>query len=123
LNKLVVVRRDNEDIKPLSSPLFASILKESIRLNLQEAQWAILNNNSMAYQFALTQAVLTLKKGFNEHLSNKTALLNQLRELQKINLPQESPSVGEALPLINQLIEQKQAKPADKAKEQKEQTL
>ena len=48
------------------SPLYESILKESIRLNLQEAQWAILNNNPAVYQLALKQAITNLKRTFNE---------------------------------------------------------
>lgn len=108
LKKLVVVRRNDEEIKPLLSPIYESLLKESIRLNIQEAQWAIINNNPPAYQFALKQAITTLNRGFNGHLSRTAAVINQLIALQKINLIQEQPKVGQALPLINQLIEQKQ---------------
>jgi uroporphyrin-3 C-methyltransferase len=108
LGKLVVVRRNDEEIKPLLSPIYESLLKENIRLNIQEAQWAILNHNSLAYQLALKQAIAILKKGFNEHLADTTPLVQQLTELQKINVLEEKIEVGEALPFINQLIEQKQ---------------
>ncbi|TAL62651.1 MAG: hypothetical protein EPN84_06130, partial [Legionella sp.] len=40
-SQLVVVRRDNEEIKPLLSPLYQSLLHETIIINLQEAQWAV----------------------------------------------------------------------------------
>jgi uroporphyrin-3 C-methyltransferase len=116
LSRLVIIKQNDEEIKTLSSPLYESILKESIRLNIQEAQWAILNDNATAYQFALKQALSTLKRGFNEHLSNTTALINQLTDLQKINITSEKNLVGQGLPLLNQLIKQKQVtKPIDKA--------
>lgn len=108
LKKLVVIRRDDEQIKPLMSPLFVSILRESIRLNLQEAQWAILNNDSIVYQLALKQASLNIKRTFDETAQNTQALLKQLNDLQQITIIQEKPSVELALPLLNQLIDHKE---------------
>lgn len=108
LEKLVIVRRTDENIKPLMSPLFESILKESIRLNLQEAQWAVLNNNSAIYQLALKQACSNIKRIFNEKEPHTAALLSQLSELQLIKLSQEKPVTGLALPLVNQMIDNKE---------------
>lgn len=108
LEKLVVIRRDDEDIKPLMSPLFESILRESIRLNLQEAQWAILNNNPVVYELALKQAIMNIKRTFNEEAQNTSALIKQIKELQQIKLTQEKPVIGQALPLLNQLIDSKE---------------
>ena len=108
LKKLVVIRRDDEQIKPLMSPLFVSILRESIRLNLQEAQWAILNNDAIVYQLALKQASLNIKRTFDETSQNTQALLKQLNDLQQITIIQEKPSVELALPLLNQLIDHKE---------------
>lgn len=108
LEKMVVIRRDDENIKPLMSPLYESILRESIRLNLQEAQWAIINNNPVVYQLALKQATLNLKRTFNQTSQNTTALLKQLNDLQKIKITQEKPVIDLALPLLNQMINNKE---------------
>jgi len=123
LSKLVVIRRNDEEIKPLLSPVYESVLKESIRLNIQEAQWAIIHTNPVAYQLALSQAIATLKKGFNEHLSNTTTLINQLTKLQKVQLNQQKPEIGQALPLLNRLIEQKQITKPEEHNNNKEQEL
>lgn len=104
LKKLVVIRRDDEKIKPLISPLFEAILKESIRLNLQEAQWAILNNNPIVYQLALKQASMNLKRTFTETSRNTVELLKQFNELQQVKIIQEKPKIELALPLLNQMI-------------------
>lgn len=106
LEQLVIVRRTDEQIKPLMSPLFESALKESIRLNLQEAQWAILNNNTEVYQLALKQASSNIKRIFDEQAPETLALLKQISELQNIKLIQEKPVTGSALPQLNQIIEQ-----------------
>lgn len=108
LEKLVVVRRTDEDIKPLMSPLLESILRESIRLNLQQAQWAVLNNNATVYQMALKQAILNLKRTFDEQGHKTNVLIKQLTELQQIKLTQEKPITGVALPLLNQMIDNKE---------------
>ncbi|HAT1819733.1 uroporphyrinogen-III C-methyltransferase [Legionella pneumophila] len=108
LEKLVVIRRHNENIQPLISPLYESTIKENIRLNLQEAQWAILNNNPTIYQFALNQAIANLKRVFNESSHNTAVLIKQLSTLQNVKLTQEKPVVGQAIPLINQMIDNKE---------------
>lgn len=108
LSKLVVIRRNDEDIKPLLSPAFEAILKENIHLNLQEAQWAVLNRNPQVYQLVLTQALTTLKKNFNVGAPNTGALIKTLTKLQQVQLTQVKPEIGAALPLLNQLINTKE---------------
>lgn len=108
LEKLVVIRREDEHIKPLMSPLFESILRESIRLNLQEAQWAILNSNPIVYQLAIKQAIMNLKRTFNQTSSNTVSLLKQLNELEQVKITQEKPTIELALPLLNQMIDNKE---------------
>lgn len=109
LKKLVLIRRDDEDIKPLVSPLFESISKETIRLNLQEAQWAILNDSEAVYQLVLKQALKSIRETFNIHDSNTNALISQLKNLQKITFNQEKPTIDLAIPLINQMIDNKES--------------
>jgi uroporphyrin-3 C-methyltransferase len=109
LSKLVVVRRNDEQIKPLISPAYEAILKENIRLNLQEAQWAVLNANPEVYHLVLNQASTTLKKNFNENAQNTSALIKKIDELQQIQITQKRPEIGAALPLLNQLIASQKA--------------
>jgi uroporphyrin-3 C-methyltransferase len=109
LKTLVVIRRTDEDIKPLMTPLLETLMKESISLNLQEAQWALLNKNQDIYQWALTHAITQIKKAFNQDAQNIATLLQQLTTLQKLDLTPATQSVGEALPLLNQLIDQSQS--------------
>lgn len=108
LSKLVVIRRNDEDIKPLISPAFEAILKENIHLNLQEAQWAVLAHNPQVYKLVLTQALTTLKKNFNEGSQNTVALIKALTKLQQVQLTQAKPEIGAALPLLNELINAKE---------------
>lgn len=105
LEKLVVIRRHEQEIKPLISPAFEAILKEKLRLNLQEAQWAILNNEPFVYQLVLKQAIDSLKTNFNANTPNTAALIKKLTELQQTNITQKKPRIGSALPMLNELID------------------
>lgn len=106
LGKLVVVRRYDNNIQPLLSPMHQAMLRESIRMNLQEAQWAILQNNPAVYQLALTQAIKNIKRSFEENTSTQS-LIKQLQRLQQEKLATSKPVIEESLPLLNQLIESK----------------
>lgn len=75
LGKLVVIRRHDQEVKPLLSPLLEAALKENLRLNLQEAQWAVLNHDTFVYQLVLKQAINTLKTNFNENTQNTASLI------------------------------------------------
>lgn len=108
LEKLIVIRRTDEAVTPLISPLFESVLKESIHLNLQEAQWAILNNNEAVYQLVLKQVIENITRTFNEKSANTAALLKQINALQQVRLAQEKPTIGSSLLLLNQLIDSKE---------------
>lgn len=107
LQKLVVIRHNNHGIQPLLSPVQEALLKEQIRLNLQQAQWAILNNDIKVYQLALKQAIANINKGFNQHTKHVSALLKQLKQLQQVDLIQEKPAEGLALSQLNALIDAK----------------
>ena len=104
LSQLVIVHRHNEDTSPILSPLLVTILKESIQLNLQEAQWGLLNNNPLQYSSALKQAGTTLKKLLHHQEKKLTPVLKKLEQLQTISLSTEKPNIGKAIPLLTQLI-------------------
>lgn len=108
LEKLVVVRRHDEDIKPLLSPLYAAVIRETIQLSLQEAQWAILNHNPQVYQITLDQAIDNIKRNFDVSASITTHLLQQLNQLKSIQLERKKPDIIQSLPLLNELIRHKQ---------------
>lgn len=109
LEKLVVIRRHDEDILPLPSPAYEALLRESIRLNLQEAQWALLQNNETIYQFSLAQGIKNIHRSFEPHADSTKALIKQLQALQQIHLIEPKPILEQALPQLNQLIELKNA--------------
>lgn len=105
LSQLVVVRHHDEDINPFLTPFYEALVKESIALNIQEAQWAAINQDAAIYQWALQQITQNIKAHFSSQASNTLLLLKQVEQLKQYPFDTKKITVGGALPLINQLIE------------------
>lgn len=107
LEKLVVVRRVNEDVQPLMTPAYVALLRESIQLMLQEAQLAVLQRDEALYQLVLKQAINKVTQSFDLHAPTTEALLKQLKALTQAILVQKKLDIGRALVLLNQVIDSK----------------
>lgn len=105
LQKLIVIRRHNEAIYPLPSVEQEILLRDSIRFNLRQAQWAILQNNEAVYKLSLTNALKKINDAFALNDLNTQGVLTQLKELQQIHFIQSKPDFSPALLLLNQLID------------------
>lgn len=112
LERLVIIRHHDGEISPPPSLVYESMIREGIRLNLQEAQWAALQNNESIYQFSLNQAIKNIQQSFNLEEANTSALLKKLDELQHADLAPKKLSLDQSLPLLNQWIESKESKPS-----------
>jgi len=109
LKKLVVVRRVDESHQPLMTPDLAALLRENIQLILQEAQFAVLQHNEVLYHFLLKQVMDKIKL-FDLKEANTQALQRQLDALAQLTVVQKKPHLGQALLLLNQIIDPSPAK-------------
>ena len=105
LKTLVVVRRHEDRVQPLPSPEEETILRNRIKLYLQDAQWAVIKHNNTLYQWSLSQTIKHIKESFAMNDTKTTVLVTQLETLQKVHLTQEKMNLTGSLPLLNQLIE------------------
>jgi len=119
LKKLVLIRHHDETIEPLLAPEYESLLRETCFLNLQEAQWAVIQRNPDVYKLSLTQAINTIKRTFSLQAKNTQTLLQQLNDLQQTQLDLQKPTMGESLLLLNQVIASKKSNPPVPAPEPK----
>lgn len=104
LEKFVVVRRNDETIRPMLSPMHETILRDSLQMNLQTAQWAIIQNNPTIYKNSLSQALSDIKRAFDTKSNSTQALIEQLTELGKVDFNTPKPVIDESLTLLNQVI-------------------
>ena len=105
LSHLVVIQHHQDANQPLLTPAYANLLRENIRLNLQEAQWAVIQHSPDVYQQSLRQAIQTMKRGFDLKNPVTQSLIQQLTVMQTIPLSKAKPPIGQSLLLLNQVIE------------------
>ncbi len=110
LQTLVVIHHHDDNLLPFPTPAYESMLREGLRLNLQEAQWAVLQKNEAVYQFSLSQALKNINRSFDTKTSGVSALIKQLQVLQQAQLIINKSSLSESLPLLNHFIELREAK-------------
>ncbi|GGI89212.1 uroporphyrinogen-III C-methyltransferase [Legionella impletisoli] len=116
LERLVVIRRHDEAIQPLLSQQQEALLRASLQLNLQEAQWAVLQNNETVYKMALNQAIQTIQRYFTTEKGRVEGVLNQLQTLKATNLTEPKPDLNRSLTLLNQIIDARNSKSIEATK-------
>ena len=117
LKQLVLIRHHDEAVEPLLSPEHESILRETCLLNLQEAQWAVTQQNQELYLLSLKQAVNTINRAFDLKEPNTQSLLKEIQTLQQMPLERAIPLSKEPLLLLNQIIKsQKNRTPSSTSK-------
>ena len=110
LEKLVVVRHHDPKEETTFSPLYQSLLREQLSMNLQNAQWAVLQNNETIYQQSLQQILKNLqpyilqKANAREPRAKLNTFLTQIRALQEIKLTPSQPELSQSLIELNDLI-------------------
>ena len=112
LEKLVVIRHYDQEKESKFSPLNQMLLREQLSMDLQKAQWAVLQRNQAIYQQSLTQTnnrlqpYLALKEeGIQQDSQLKlNEFLNQIRHLQQINLSSPKIDLSQSLTELNEII-------------------
>lgn len=103
--QLFVIRHHDSPLEPLMSPAFQAAQKEIIRLNLQEATWAVLQRDDTIYQLALKQARENLIRAFGESEQTIINILKQLDELRNITLRAETFVPHESEQLLETILQ------------------
>ena len=89
LKNLAVIRYNPENLEPKPTLAYEAILRATVRLNLQEAVWAVLERNDTVYQLALTQAQHHLEQTFVSDTTQTQALIQLLNQLKQTKLYQK----------------------------------
>lgn len=107
LKKLVVVHHGAETIEPLL-PMYQTLLQESIRLEIQQAQWALIHRDQVVYRLSVHQALELMRKTFDVNNATTRTIMERLESLQQIQLDISSEQlIHRSLELLNQVIGQK----------------
>ena len=101
---LVTIQYNPDQLQPKPTLAFEAMLRATIRLNLSEAQWAVLEHNNTVYQLALNQAMHGLEQSFASDAASTKALIQLLSTLKQTQLHSEQVIPEKALAALNQVI-------------------
>ncbi len=107
LQKVVIIRHRDQPIVPLLPPYQESYLRQNLHLLLQQAQWAILHNQSNIYRTSLDQASQWVQHYFANNETSTQAMLAALTELKKINIRPELPDLIPLVKTVSQALKNK----------------
>jgi len=104
LKEVVVVRRLDEQVKPLLSPDQSAYARLNLQLMLEEAELAVLRGNQELYQKSLKKARTTVQEWYNADNARVGALADTLAELASHNVDPELPDISRSLALLKQRV-------------------
>jgi len=104
LKNLVVIRYNTETLDPKPTLAYKAMLRATVRLNLQEAAWAILERNDAVYHVALAQAITNIEHTFSSEATSTQALIQQIKQLDTAQLHADSIMPDQALTALNHLL-------------------
>ncbi|MDF1684457.1 MAG: uroporphyrinogen-III C-methyltransferase [Legionellaceae bacterium] len=104
VKNLVVIRHNDETLDPKPTLAYEAMLRATVRLNLQEATWAILERNDAVYHIALAQAITNLEHMFSSEATSTQALIGQIKQLDTTQLHADIIMPEQALTALNQLL-------------------
>ena len=104
LKQVVVVRRLDEQVKPLLSPDQSAYARLNLQLMLEETELAVLRGNQTLYQKSLEKARTTVQEWYDADSARVGALADTLGELASRNVDPELPDISRSLGLLKQRV-------------------
>ncbi|MBB1486434.1 uroporphyrinogen-III C-methyltransferase [Oceanospirillum sediminis] len=104
---LVIIRHRDETITPLLPPQESMYLRHNLRLNLQQAQIALMKEDTRLYKALMQQAQQWIKSHFdlNQHMTQNA--LKQLAKLESTSIEVKKPDVSGSLKLLRKIQKQR----------------
>lgn len=104
LNKLIIVRRTTDASKHILSPNYLAAIRENVKLNIQQMQWAVIERNQEVYDLSCKQAIENITSNFNTEAAETKAILEKLEQMHKIDLSLAKAKIGGSLSALEKLI-------------------
>lgn len=109
LSHVLTIQYHEETLSPTPTLAYEAMVRATVRLNLEEAKWAVLEHNTKIYQQAIQQAIFYLNQSFSTQVASTQAILQELEALEKITLVAPHIVPENALKQLNQAIASQQA--------------
>jgi len=105
LNRFVIVRNLDEPIAPLLAPEQTHYLRQNLRLMIEQAELALLEQNQAIFSNSLEKAEKWIRSYFVADSSQTKALLDSIESLKAISVDPELPDISASLRQLKGLLE------------------
>jgi uncharacterized protein HemX len=103
IKDLIIIRKNDPDIKPLLDTEQQVLIKSTIQSKLLLAEYAAIEHNNTLYQKHLATVEKWIKKYFFDSV-DRESLLAQLKILQGTNISPKIPDINDTITVLNQTL-------------------
>jgi uroporphyrin-3 C-methyltransferase len=107
LKSLVVIRHHQQPIDPILSVAQRQLLEQNLLLLIQQAQWAVLQQDAKLYRQSLTQVIEQINHYFDPQQPITRNIVSQLTALQQMDIAPELPDIHASLQSVQELLAKK----------------
>ena len=104
LQQLVIIQHHDELSIAKLMPNQTALLKESLRLNIQQAELAVIQHQQMLFTQSLEAALNTTIRGFDQHSDKTQSLILAIKSLLNTNVVQEKPTLNNLDHLLDTIL-------------------
>ncbi len=115
LKELVVVRKHDQALEALMTPKQESYLRQNVRLQLEQAQLALLQSNAKLYNASLEKARTLIKRYYDTDNQGVANSLERLAKLADKDVRPELPDISASLQQLRDFMERRRDAGSDAA--------
>ncbi|MEC9483212.1 MAG: uroporphyrinogen-III C-methyltransferase, partial [Halomonas sp.] len=108
IKELIVVRRHDQALEALMTPEQESYLRQNVRLQLEQAQLAVLQANPELYRASLEKAITLLEGYYDVEREDVQNLIATLRSLLDRTIRPELPDISASLQSLRDFMARRQ---------------
>jgi len=104
LSNYIVIRRRDTPYQPLMDPQWERLVRQNLRMLLQQSQTALLSGNAELYQQSLLSAQRWVNEFFAFNEAGVVALDSELTALASLDIRREYPDIGASLAAVKTAV-------------------
>ncbi|MEE4193203.1 MAG: uroporphyrinogen-III C-methyltransferase [Halieaceae bacterium] len=105
----IVIRRRDEPFEALMDPQWEQLVRQNLRMQIAQAQAALLAGNPTLYAASLEATRRWLAEFFDFNAADVSALDAELEELERVRISAELPDISRSLEAVKDVIDARHA--------------
>ncbi len=107
LSDYIVIRRRDVPMEALMDPQWEGLVRQNLRMLLEQAQVALLSGNQVLYRESLERSQHWVKQFFDSDEAASRAMAQEISQLQGLTVAIELPDISRSLRALDEAMEQR----------------